>query len=63
MSASERVTVRVPKRLLERVDDRVEAGEFANRSEAFREATRRAVLESEVHERLLVEDALEEVGQ
>lgn len=45
------VHVRFDDGLLERLDRRVEAGEFANRSEAVREATRRTCLEAELLER------------
>lgn len=38
-------------RLLQRLDERVEAGDFENRSEAVREGTRRMVLEAEIAER------------
>lgn len=46
------ISVRVPERLLDRVDARIEAGEFDNRSELLREGARRIALEAEVSDRL-----------
>lgn len=55
MTPKRAVTVRFPDHLLERLDARVEAGEFSDRSEALREGARRVATEGEVLERLDVD--------
>lgn len=45
------VTCRLSQRLLERLDARVDAGDFATRSAAIREATELIVLEKELEAR------------
>lgn len=46
-----RVSVRFDDRLLDRLDQLVEAGVYRDRSEAIREATRRVCLEAELLDR------------
>lgn len=45
------VSVRLSERLISRLDTRVEAGDFACRTEAIREATELIVLEKELEAR------------
>lgn len=49
------VSIRFSERLLDRVDARVEAGDFETRSDLLREGARRIALEAEVSERLETE--------
>ena len=43
----ERVTLRIPKQLIEEVEQMVETGQFPNRSEAIRAAVRDMLSESD----------------
>lgn len=45
----ERVTLRIPKQQIDRVEQLVERGEYPNRSEAIRAAVRHLVDEDEVN--------------
>ena len=46
----ERVTLRIPKQQIERVEHMVETGEFPNRSEAIRSAVREMINEQQSDE-------------
>lgn len=47
----ERITVRIPEKQLDDVEELVESGEYPNRSEAIREAVRNMLAEKENNEK------------